>query len=302
MNKDSLLERYIQEGVDFLNNEKYPEAFDSFSRALNIAPLREDIRILLHKALEGKTAQEGTRSEMELRIYEPGFRSFISSKMFKFLIYTTVISCVIIGFVWAGYYVYYRYFSSVTVSEPTTVSNPETEKSNQADTLYSQSIDALKISDYNRAIDLLEQALTLNPTNPKFQRKLASTLSQKGYQLYNKDDFLGAIELFKKSVEYEPNNPEYFRNLGWSYLELGTRKKNRGESYESYFKDAESAHQKAIQIDPDFAGAYYGLGYVYVRQNKINDAIINYRKAISTQPDSEWASKSQKVLKSLGVD
>jgi tetratricopeptide (TPR) repeat protein len=149
---------------------------------------------------------------------------------------------------------------------------------------------------------LLEQALNLSPTNPKFQRKLASTLSQKGYQLYNKDDFLGAIELFKKSVEYEPNNPEYFRNLGWSYLELGTRKKNRGESYESYFKDAESAHQKAVQIDPDFAGAYYGLGYVYVRQNKINDAIINFRKAISTQPDSEWASKSQKVLKSLGVD
>ncbi len=298
MNKESLLEQYIQEGVDYLNSEQYAESFDAFSRAMSLAPLREDIKMLLHKSLEGKIAQEGIKGEMELQIVENNFKGLFSLKKFKFVFVIVIILAIIWGVLYSGYYIYHRYYASVTVSDAS-VSNAEDTK--KADDLYSQALNMINIKNYDKAIELLEEASSINPTNMKYQRKIASVAAQKGYQLYNKNDFLGAIELFKRAVEYDPNNPEYYRNLGWSYLEIGTRKKNRGEYYEDFFKKAEEAHKQAINIDPDFAGAYYGLGYVYVRQNKINEAITNFKKAITTQSDSEWAEKSKKALKSLGV-
>lgn len=55
---------------------------------------------------------------------------------------------------------------------------------------------------------------------------------------------------------------------GWAYF-------NKGD-LETAFK---RFHQATI-IDPNFAPGYFGKAYVYSIQNKLDEAIINYRKTI----------------------
>src|SRR5262249_8536628 len=50
-------------------------------------------------------------------------------------------------------------------------------------------------------------------------------------------------------------------------------------------KDAEAAYQKAIQLQPDLAPAYIGLGSALCDQKKLKESEAAYRKAIELQPD-----------------
>ncbi|WP_375496211.1 tetratricopeptide repeat protein, partial [uncultured Nostoc sp.] len=48
--------------------------------------------------------------------------------------------------------------------------------------------------------------------------------------------------------------------------------------------EAIANYQKAIQLDPKYAGAYNGLGNVLYEQEKLDEAIANYQKAIQLDP------------------
>jgi tetratricopeptide (TPR) repeat protein len=49
---------------------------------------------------------------------------------------------------------------------------------------------------------------------------------------------------------------------------------------EEKYDDAITNYRKAIDLDPNFAHAYYNLGNVLQDEEKYDDAIVNYRKAI----------------------
>ena len=54
--------------------------------------------------------------------------------------------------------------------------------------------------------------------------------------------------------------------------------------HKNQWDDTISAYRKAIEINPKFAGAYYGLGFALVSKKQWDDAIAAYRKAIEVQP------------------
>src|SRR5205085_9938589 len=51
--------------------------------------------------------------------------------------------------------------------------------------------------------------------------------------------------------------------------------------------EAVAACRKAIDLQPDFAGAYSNLGGVLYAQNRPDEAVAAYREAIALQPRSE---------------
>ncbi|NDJ18248.1 tetratricopeptide repeat protein [Myxacorys almedinensis] len=65
--------------------------------------------------------------------------------------------------------------------------------------------------------------------------------------------------------------------------------------------EAIALYQTAIRLNPTVADAYFGLGNVLYQQNKVDDAIANYRKASQLNPRDVFAQKQlEKAQRRLG--
>jgi len=62
---------------------------------------------------------------------------------------------------------------------------------------------------------------------------------------------------------------------------------NLGAAYFDHEKIDESMveYKRALLIEPDYAEVYYGLGAAYFRQGKIDKAMVEYKRALSIKPD-----------------
>lgn len=97
------------------------------------------------------------------------------------------------------------------------------------------------------------------------------------YYLNSKNSL--AIERIEAAITLLPSNVKpdglagaYFQ-LGWLYQEPPEKLDAAIDSY-----------NKAIQLKPDFAAAYYNRGDAYYTQNKLNEAIKDFEKAITFSP------------------
>jgi len=85
-------------------------------------------------------------------------------------------------------------------------------------------------------------------------------------------------------VEINPADPDGHYNLGVCLVNLGN-----GE-------EALAQFQKAVELKPDYAEAYFQLGSLYISQNKTQEAISSLEKFCSWPlrvirllwPDSCW--------------
>jgi superkiller protein 3 len=74
------------------------------------------------------------------------------------------------------------------------------------------------------------------------------------------------------------------KNIAIAYLNLGL-----AFAQQTDWKNAETAFQKAISLDPSGASAYSNLGNALDKQGKIEEAIAVYQKAISLNPSDVYA-------------
>lgn len=81
-----------------------------------------------------------------------------------------------------------------------------------------------------------------------------------------RDDFA----LFNHALKYTTNKPYLYNALANSYVE-----NNR-------FEDAEKVYLQSVAVAPDFGATHSGLGYVYSRLGKYDEALKYFQKAIET--------------------
>jgi tetratricopeptide (TPR) repeat protein len=98
-------------------------------------------------------------------------------------------------------------------------------------------------------------------------RLAASEYFHQAYQLQMSGDYAQAIELYTRSIATCPTAEAYtFR--GWTYSFLN--------DYESAIADC---HQ-AIRVDPEFGNPYNDIGAYLIEQEKWDDAIPWFEKAM----------------------
>jgi tetratricopeptide (TPR) repeat protein len=85
----------------------------------------------------------------------------------------------------------------------------------------------------------------------------------------------------RKAVELEPGNAQYHFGLGNFYLLA-----------KSEYEQAIAEYDKAIELKPDFALAYFSRGYVFEAQRKFAEALASYKKASELDPDDVNASRA----------
>ena len=74
---------------------------------------------------------------------------------------------------------------------------------------------------------------------------------KKGMEAYVQKNYKNAISEFTKAIEIDPSNPVLYSNLGYVYYDLD----EVGKAFEY--------QKKALDIDPRFANAHYGLALIY---------------------------------------
>ena len=77
------------------------------------------------------------------------------------------------------------------------------------------------------------------------------------------------------------------RNLQWG--DYTSRHNHRpGPLFKKEYDKAIIDYNKAIQLHPDYAAAYYNLGEAYSEKNEYEKAIVNYSKYINDAQRTRW--------------
>lgn len=120
--------------------------------------------------------------------------------------------------------------------------------------------------DYKQSLDLITQALNIEPYSSTFHNSM-------GNVLWYLEEYAQAISHYEVSIKLQPNAPVAHNNLGNLYAK-------REE-----FEQAIHHYRSAIALKPDYADAYYNLAIVLIKMEQKEEAIENLKKALQHHTD-----------------
>jgi len=138
------------------------------------------------------------------------------------------------------------------------------ELSYDTNLLLVEAFKAAQMREGQRAADLFERAMKLDPDNPQVYLMLGKTVTDAGEaQVY-----------FKKAISLDPNSAEAYRLLG----EALEQERNPQE--------AETMYRRALSLDPNQPETYNNLGLIVAKQGKFREAEGYMVEALALDPES----------------
>jgi tetratricopeptide (TPR) repeat protein len=150
--------------------------------------------------------------------------------------------------------------------EPLLAKYPE-----EPDLYYALALISLRLRDPGAAEKLIKQVLVLNPEHVQ-ARTLLGWIE---LEIHGNTD--AAIKEYSKVVALRPNSPDAYLNLGAAY-------KKKGE-----LGNALSAYDQALRRRPDYLVALSNRGWVFVAQQKWDEARKDFEQALKINPADEGA-------------
>ena len=149
----------------------------------------------------------------------------------------------------------------------------EAKMTKEAHALYQQACAYEYKSDYNTAIKIIQQALTINGEDAMLYTKIAGLYSDIG-------NYQEALSAYKKAVKLRPND-------AFIYISMGNILQTIGD-----YENAYNAFKHAQQIYPEYKYNYLNVANIeYFRKNYKN-AIENYSAFLSAYPDHMEAGEN----------
>jgi protein O-GlcNAc transferase len=134
------------------------------------------------------------------------------------------------------------------------------------ETLHLLGVIASQTNDHQRAVDLIDQAIALHPTNPYFY-------NNRGIALHKLTQSDKAIESYDKAIALKPDFFEVHSNRGNTLLEL-----NQVDA-------ALQSYDRAIAVKPDYAEGYNNRANALNELMRLDDAMASCNKAIAIKPN-----------------
>jgi len=128
-----------------------------------------------------------------------------------------------------------------------------------------------ELKQYDKAISAFKKALEITPQDESILEKLAQSYQESG-------DLENAEAAYTQLTQINPDNAKYFFSLMIRMYDTNGMPDK-----------AAAVAEKMIEIDPNNADAYYNLGYMYVKQEKWQEAIPHFQKAIEVRPEFDYA-------------
>ncbi len=159
----------------------------------------------------------------------------------------------------------------------TNSANPE-ETKRQAQSLVDQARELYKNDEDERALEVLKQAIQLDPNHAEAHLRLGMSLAALGKKDEAEEQYKKAIELFKKRIQNDSKDSADYFYLGEAYNFL-----HRDE-------DAVRAYRQATQIKSDDEETWYQLGSSLNKLARYTEAIGAFEKALELQPEDYRAT------------
>ena len=89
-----------------------------------------------------------------------------------------------------------------------------------------------------------------------------------------------ARQAYEQALRIDQRNRYAYNKLGLLYFSIAINNNDPRA-----FKECLESYKKAIEIDPEYAEAYVGLGNAYLQTNNLEGGIYCLEKALEIQPD-----------------
>ncbi|MBN1163253.1 MAG: tetratricopeptide repeat protein [Candidatus Krumholzibacteriota bacterium] len=128
---------------------------------------------------------------------------------------------------------------------------------------------------YEKARELFEQALEIDPQFTECYNNLGLTFTEM-------NDEEKATDAFKKAIELNPELAATYNNLGYVFYRLGS------------YAEAIEMYNEAIGRSKDNSSAYTNLGNAYYKLDRMEEAIEAWNKAVEIDPGNDKAKRNLK--------
>jgi tetratricopeptide (TPR) repeat protein len=184
----------------------------------------------------------------------------------------------------------------------------------QAIDIFNKAAGFINEKKYDEALDALKKSKELDPS-------IYQTHFYMGVVLFEKGNYKEAIQPLLDAIELKNDDGGPYRLLAAIYEKLGNKEdaakytklaQEKGgktaidvfnEGIAAYNRNetdnALAAFQKAIELDANFADAYYYMGMCYLNKDMNDKAILNLKKYLELKPNGEEAESAKSILDSL---
>jgi len=160
-------------------------------------------------------------------------------------------------------------------------------------------MDYLKLGSPEKAMPFLQRALKLDPSNREAHQALASCY-------LGQENFRSAAEEFRQVAVLDSDKSEAWFRLGHEYLDLAARLAYRGAHLyresawghrflgdllfqRNRWEDAVQEYRKALSADPRQPGLHTSLGQAYLHAQKLEDAETEFHLELKLDSQNELA-------------
>jgi len=157
------------------------------------------------------------------------------------------------------------------------VAAAENETKDAGTTFYNAGVQLLNSNEYQRAIELFDQALASDTTMIRQSDALLYTYQGKSYALIQLNKYEDATRTVDQGLAIYPKDFMLWNNKGYSLFKL---EKN---------EEALTSYDMAISIDQNYTGALINKGDTLYKMGRFQDAIDAYSKANVTDPGNKAA-------------
>ncbi len=177
------------------------------------------------------------------------------------------------------------------------------KKKNHRDALHLLGVVYLGLKKYNDAIEIFGKILKKDPADSKAHYHLGCVFTESG-------QVESALDSFKTALRHNPENKEAQLALGSAFLKKGNIKEaltnlcpvagdfpndvklfhEIGQAWHSLnnFEKAKGAYKRAIEINPQFAPAYYDLGCAELGCEEFVEAIDSFNKHLEFDKNNKF--------------
>lgn len=157
--------------------------------------------------------------------------------------------------------------------------NPDTQHARVSE-IFSEAVQREDAADFDRAAQLYEQILAVNPNH-------APACINLGTICYNRRQFDRAEELYRRATVADPAYALAFFDLGNVLDEL----KRLPEAIEAY--------RTAIRLVPAYADAHYNLALACERRNEPRLALRHWTAYLKLDANTRWAAHARKQIRKI---
>ncbi|OGU12351.1 MAG: hypothetical protein A2X61_01245 [Ignavibacteria bacterium GWB2_35_12] len=135
----------------------------------------------------------------------------------------------------------------------------------------------LQLAEYANARKTIDDAISRSLNHPDLDNQIGI--------IFHRQALLDSAEFYyNKVLAVVPNHESASANLGLILFIRGNNLLKDGKYGQAILK-----YQQSISLAPKNPDAYINLGYIFFLQNKLDDAVKVYQKALEIKPDNKFA-------------